>query len=54
VPPNSAITEDLWLKGNTIADILTARLARYHRQDDLQDLQRDILARNRRGEGDSR
>ena len=45
--------EDLWLKGNSIAlaDILTARLALdTHRQEDLQDLQRDILARTRRGE----
>lgn len=45
--------EDLWLKGNNIssADILTARLALdSHRQDELQDLQRDILARTRKGE----
>ena len=45
--------EDLWLKGNSIAlaDILTARQALdTHRQDDLQDLQRDILARSRKGE----
>jgi len=43
------VTEDLWLKGILLSPILTARLAE-HRQDDLQDLQRDILARNRRGE----
>ncbi len=45
--------EDLWLKGKAIsnADILTARQALdTHRQDELQDLQRDILARTRRGE----
>lgn len=45
--------EDLWLKGNSIssADILTARQALdTHRQEELQDLQRDILARTRRGE----
>ena len=45
--------EDLWLKGNSIAlaDILTARQALdTYRQDDLQDLQRDILARTRRGD----
>jgi phosphate starvation-inducible PhoH-like protein len=45
--------EDLWLKGKSIssADILTARHALdTHRQDELQDLQRDILARTRRGE----
>ena len=45
--------EDLWLKGNSIAlaDILTARQALdTDRQDDLQDLQRDILARSRKGE----
>lgn len=45
--------EDLWLKGKTIAsaDILTARQALdTQRQDELQDLQRDILARTRRGE----
>lgn len=45
--------EDLWLKGNNIssADILTARLALdSQRQDELQDLQRDILARTRKGE----
>ncbi len=45
--------EDLWLKGNSISstDILTARQALdTHRQDELQDLQRDILAKTRRGE----
>ena len=45
--------ENLWLKGNSVAlaDILTARIALdTHRQEDLQDLQRDILARTRRGE----
>lgn len=45
--------EDLWIKGKAIsnADILTARQALdTHRQDELQDLQRDILARTRRGE----
>lgn len=45
--------EDLWSKGKSIssADILTARGAMdTHQQDELQDLQRDILARTRRGE----
>lgn len=45
--------EDLWIKGNSISstDILTARQALdTHRQDELQDLQRDILAKTRRGE----
>jgi phosphate starvation-inducible PhoH-like protein len=45
--------EDLWLKGKTIstADILTARQAvDTQRQDELQDLQRDILSRTRKGE----
>jgi phosphate starvation-inducible PhoH-like protein len=45
--------EDIWIKGNTIssADILTARQALdSHRQGELQDLQRDILAKTRRGE----
>lgn len=45
--------QDLWLMGNSIssADILTARQALdSHRQDELQDLQRDILARTRKGE----
>jgi len=44
---------DLWLKGNSIAlaDILTARQALdTHREHDLQDLQRNILARTRQGE----
>jgi phosphate starvation-inducible PhoH-like protein len=44
---------DLWLKGNSIAlaDILTARQALdTHRESDLQDLQRNILARTRQGE----
>lgn len=44
---------DLWLKGNSIAlaDILTARQALdTHRENDLQDLQRNILARTRQGE----
>ena len=45
--------EDLWLKGKTIssADILTAQQALdTQRQDELQDLQRNILARTRKGE----
>lgn len=45
--------EDLWSKGNTISstDILTARLALdTNQQQELQDLQRDIIARTRRGE----
>ncbi|BAY11180.1 PhoH family protein [Calothrix sp. NIES-2098] len=45
--------EDIWIKGNTIssADISTARQALdTHREGELQDLQRDILARTRRGE----
>jgi phosphate starvation-inducible protein PhoH and related proteins len=45
--------EDLWIKGNIIssADISTARQAlNTHREGELQDLQRDILARTRRGE----
>lgn len=44
--------EDIWIKGNTIssADILTARQALdSHRQGELQDLQRDVLAKTRRG-----
>ncbi|MUL37105.1 PhoH family protein [Gloeocapsopsis dulcis] len=44
---------DLWLKGNSVAlaDILTARQALdTHRENDLQDLQRNILARTRQGE----
>lgn len=45
--------EDLWSKGNIVssADILTARQALdTHREDELQDLQRDVLAKTRRGE----
>ncbi|MBD2596408.1 phosphate starvation-inducible protein PhoH [Nostoc sp. MBR 210] len=45
--------EDLWIKGNTIsnADILTARQALdSDREDELQELRRDVLARTRRGE----
>ncbi|OLP20293.1 phosphate starvation-inducible protein PhoH [Leptolyngbya sp. 'hensonii'] len=45
--------DSLWSQGKPIdrADILTARQALdTQRQDDLQSLQRDILARNRRGE----
>ncbi|MCG6133848.1 MAG: PhoH family protein [Nostoc sp. LLA-1] len=45
--------EEIWIKGNTIssADILTARQALdSHRQGELQELQRDILAKTRRGE----
>lgn len=45
--------EYLWLKGKSIsqADILTARHALdTERQDELKDLQRDILAKTRRGE----
>ena len=45
--------ENLWLKGKSItsADIATARQAvDGHRQDELQDLQREILARTRGGE----
>lgn len=45
--------EYLWLKGKSIsqADILTARQALdTERQDELKDLQRDILAKTRRGE----
>ena len=45
--------EDLWGKGKSIssADILTARQALdTHRQDELQELQRDILTRTRRGD----
>jgi phosphate starvation-inducible PhoH-like protein len=44
--------ENLWSQGNNIssADILTARQALdTHREDQLQDLQRDILAKTRRG-----
>jgi phosphate starvation-inducible protein PhoH and related proteins len=45
--------EDLWAKGKSVTsvDILTARQAiDTHRQDELHTLQRDTLARNRRGE----
>ncbi len=45
--------EAIWTKGNTLssADILTARQALdSHRQDELQELQRDVLAKTRRGE----
>jgi phosphate starvation-inducible protein PhoH and related proteins len=45
--------EDLWSKGNFVssADILTARQALdSHREGELQDLQRDVLAKTRRGE----
>lgn len=45
--------EDFWRKGRSISrvDILTARQAiDTQRQEDLQDLQRDVLARTRRGE----
>ncbi|WP_414564074.1 MULTISPECIES: PhoH family protein [unclassified Anabaena] len=45
--------EVIWTKGDTIssADILTARQALdSHRQGELQELQRDILAKTRRGE----
>ncbi|MDB9446867.1 PhoH family protein [Anabaena sp. CS-542/02] len=45
--------EEIWIKGNTIssADILTAHQALdNHRQGELQELQRDVLAKTRRGE----
>ncbi|MBH8556289.1 PhoH family protein [Nostocaceae cyanobacterium CENA357] len=45
--------EKIWTKGNNIssADILTARQALdTHREEELQELQRDILAKTRRGE----
>ncbi|AHJ27170.1 PhoH family protein [Nodularia spumigena CS-584] len=45
--------EVIWTKGNTLssADILTARQALdSDRQDELQELQRDVLAKTRRGE----
>jgi len=45
--------EDIWTKGNVLsmADILTARQALdTHREDELQILQRDVLAKTRRGE----
>lgn len=45
--------EDIWTKGNTLSvtDILTARQALdTHREDELQTLQKDVLAKTRRGE----
>ncbi|WP_066383691.1 MULTISPECIES: PhoH family protein [unclassified Anabaena] len=45
--------ENIWIQGNNIssADILTARQALdTHREDELRELQRDVLARTRRGE----
>jgi phosphate starvation-inducible PhoH-like protein len=45
--------EDLWSKGKSISntDILTVRQALdTHRQDELQELQRDVLTRTRRGD----
>ena len=45
--------EDIWTKGNilSLADILTARQALdTHREDELQTLQKDVLAKTRRGE----
>ena len=45
--------EDIWTKGNTLSltDILTARQALdTHREDELQSLQKDVLAKTRRGE----
>jgi phosphate starvation-inducible PhoH-like protein len=45
--------EDFWSQGKTVSgvDILTARQALdTHRQDELQDIRQDILARTRRGE----
>ena len=45
--------EDLWSQGNSISttDILTARQALdSHREEELQDLQRDVIARTRKGE----
>ena len=45
--------EDLWSKGDNISnsDILTARQALdTHREDELQQLQKDIVAKTRRGE----
>jgi phosphate starvation-inducible protein PhoH and related proteins len=45
--------ENIWGKGNTVSntDILTARQALdTERQDELQDLQRDVVAKTRRGE----
>jgi phosphate starvation-inducible protein PhoH and related proteins len=45
--------EDLWSQGNSISvtDISTARQALdTHREEELQDLQRDVIARTRKGE----
>ncbi len=45
--------QDIWTKGNilSLADILTARQALdTHREDELQTLQKDVLAKTRRGE----
>ena len=45
--------EDIWTKGNTLSltDILPARQALdTHREDELQTLQKDVLAKTRRGE----
>ncbi|MBF2015534.1 MAG: PhoH family protein [Rivularia sp. T60_A2020_040] len=45
--------EDIWTNGNilSLADILTARQALdTHREDELQTLQKDVLAKTRRGE----
>lgn len=45
--------EDLWSKGNNITstDILTARYALdTHRENELQELQRNVIARTRKGE----
>ncbi|MGB6294985.1 MAG: PhoH family protein [Rivularia sp. (in: cyanobacteria)] len=45
--------EDVWTKGNTltVTDILTARQALdTHREEELQTLQKDVLAKTRRGE----
>ncbi|QLE54197.1 PhoH family protein [Nostoc sp. TCL26-01] len=45
--------ENIWIQGNTIssADILTARHAiDTHQETELQELQRDVLARTRRGD----
>jgi phosphate starvation-inducible PhoH-like protein len=45
--------ENLWSSGNIVsaADILTARQALdTHREDELRDLQKDVLAKTRRGE----
>jgi len=45
--------EDIWTKGNTLSlsDIMTARQALdTHREEELQTLQKDVLAKTRRGE----